>query len=153
MALAAADGDALGHALRRVLRDRAIAFDRLALAAAQQGRDRHTAAEPEDVPAGDVERRLHVGMALQMLVHDAVDDAELPWILAQQMRRQLSQPGARAVGVGRQIGRAERTNFAMADQAGIGVDANDRGVVDGGSTGRPTNCRCPRAEAGRPGGP
>ena len=130
MALGAADGDALDHALGRVLRDRAIAFDRLALAAAQQGRDRHAAAEAKDVPAGDVERRLHVGMALEVLVHDAVDDAELARILAEQMRRQLGQPGAHAVGVGRQIGRAQRTDLAVADQAVIGVDAHDRGVVD-----------------------
>ena len=69
-------------------------------------------------------------MALQALVHDAIDDADLPRIAAEEMRRELGEPGTHAGGVGRQIGGPERADLAVADQTGIGLDAHDRGIVD-----------------------
>ena len=53
----------------------------------------------------------------------AVQLAELARIFAEQMRPEFAQPGAHAVGVGRQIERPERTDLAVADQAGVGLDA------------------------------
>ena len=56
--------------------------------------------------------------------------AELARIVADQVRRQLAQPGADAVGIGGQVERPERADLAVADEAGVGLDADDRAVED-----------------------
>ena len=49
--------------------------------------------------------------------------AELRRVFAEQMRRELAQPGPHAVGVGRQVGRPERADLAVAGEPGVGLDA------------------------------
>ena len=41
------------------------------------------------------------------------------------------KPGAHALGIGRQIERPERADLAVADEPGVGLDADDGAVEDG----------------------
>ena len=82
-----------GHRLGRLLRDRAIEDEVLAVPAAQQGADRQAGGLAEDVPAGDVDARLDVGMPLERGVHPAVQPPELGRVLADQVRAELGDPG------------------------------------------------------------
>ena len=70
-------------------------------------------------------------MALEDRVHAAVQALELARVLAEQMRRELAQPRAHALGVGRQVGRPERADLAVADEARVRLDAHERAVEDG----------------------
>ena len=56
-------------------------------------------------------------MSLERGVHAPVEPLELARILAEQMRPELGEPGAHALGVGRQVERPERTDLAVADEA------------------------------------
>jgi len=47
------------------------------------------------------------------------------------MRSQLAQSGTHALGIGGQVERSERTNLAVADEAGIGLHAHYGAVEDG----------------------
>ena len=47
------------------------------------------------------------------------------------MRPQFLQPRPHAVGISRQIKRPQRTHLAKADNAGVGLDADDGAVEDG----------------------
>jgi hypothetical protein len=78
--------------------------------------------QAEQIPAGHVERRLHVGVALHALVHQPTDDADLARIAADEIRRELGQPCAYARRVSRQVGGPERADLAMPDQTRIGLD-------------------------------
>ena len=92
VALGAIGRDAGGHLFRLILRDRAIQRDCLAEAAAEQGAHRHAGGLAENVPAGDIERRFHVGVALESRIHQRVERTELRRIGAEQMRGELGQP-------------------------------------------------------------
>ena len=69
-------------------------------------------------------------MPLEGGVHAAIELAELQRVLAEQMRPQLGDAGAHAVRVGRQVERPERTDLAVADDAGVGLDLDDGAVED-----------------------
>src|SRR5262249_14553040 len=64
VALLAVAGDLTRHFVRRLLRDGPIQRHALAEAAAQEDTDRQVRGLTEKVPAGDVDARLDVGMAL-----------------------------------------------------------------------------------------
>jgi hypothetical protein len=70
-------------------------------------------------------------MALERGVHRAVQLHELARIFAEQVRPQLAQSGAHPLRIGRQVERPERTNLAVADKAGVGLDADDGAVKHG----------------------
>ena len=123
-------GHLAGHLLRRLLRDRPIELNPLAEPAAEQRADRQARRLAEDVPAGDVDARLHERMALQGRVHALVELGELARIHADQVRAQLAEPGADSVRIGGQVERAERAHLAVTDDAGVGLDADDRAVED-----------------------
>ena len=131
VALRAIPGDACGHLVGTVLRDRAVEVDILAIAPAEKLTHRHPAALAEDVPAGDVDAALHIGMALEGCVHGAVESRELSGVLAEEMRPELTDAGAYALGVGGKVEGAQRTDLTMADQAGVGFDPDDGAVEDG----------------------
>ena len=73
VALGAIAGDLAGHRLGRLLRDGPVEHEVVAVAAAQQHADRQPGDLAEDVPAGDVDARLDVGMPLERGVHAAVE--------------------------------------------------------------------------------
>ena len=130
IALGAVIGDSSGHCVGRILRDRAVKNIIVAVAAAQQHPDRLAGRLSQDVPAGHVERRLHVGMALEGRIHQAVQAAELTRVFAEQMRPELANSRPRALGISRQVKRSEGANLAMARQAIVGLDRHDRAVED-----------------------
>jgi hypothetical protein len=103
-------------------------YDRIAIPAAKQRGHGLSSGLAQQIPAGDVDRRFHIGMALQRSVHQPVERAEFQRIGPDQVRAQLPQPRAHPLCVGRKVGRAERTHLAMANQAFIGFDAYDRTV-------------------------
>ena len=120
-----------GHLLRRFLRDGAIEMHVLAVTPAEQFAHGHSSRLAEDIPARDVEAALHVGMALESGVHRAVELHELARIFTEQVRPEFAQTSAHAFRVGRQIERPERTDLAVADETGVGLDADDGAIEDG----------------------
>ena len=97
--------------------------------------------------------RLDVGMALQRGVHPAVQPAELRRVLAEQVRPEFRDPGAHAVGIGRQVERPERADLAVADDARVGLDRDDRAVEDVDRLAARPLVAALRAGAARPGRP
>src|SRR3954463_5097925 len=85
----------------------------------------------EEVPAGDVDAALDVGVALEGGVHAAVEDGGLARVEADEMRGELAQTSADALGIGGEVEGAERADFTVAGQAGVGLDADDGAVEDG----------------------
>ncbi len=67
-------------------------------------------------------------MPFERCVHGSIQRTQGEGIQADQVRRQLFQPGANAFGVGWQIKRAQRTNLPEAHLAGVGFDLDDRAV-------------------------
>ena len=131
IALFAIARDVLRHLGRRALRDRPVQSEVVPVPATQQMRDRQPGLLAENVPAGEIDGRLHVRMPLQHGVHVAVEREELRRVLAKQRGPQLGEAGSHARGVGRQIHRAERADFAVASEAGVGFHADDRAVENG----------------------
>ena len=75
---------------------------------------------PQDVPAGDIDGGLNVGVSAQHRVHPPVEHVEVARVEADQFRGDLGQSRAHARRIGRQIGRAQRAAFAKTVDAGIG---------------------------------
>src|SRR5262249_13562003 len=69
-------------------------------------------------------------MSLERRVHQAVQLAELARIGAEEVRTELADAGAHAVGVRRKVEGTERTDLAVADEALVRLDAYDRAVED-----------------------
>ena len=84
----------------------------------------------EDVPARDVDARLHVRVALQRRVHPAVQALEISGVLAEQVRPEHREARAHAFGIRRQVGGPERTHLAVAGEPGVGLDPHERAVED-----------------------
>ena len=84
----------------------------------------------QDVPAGDVDARLDVGVAFQRRCHLSIERAQLRRIRAEQMRRQFSDAGADAVGISRQVKGTQRADFAVARNPAVGIDADYRAIED-----------------------
>ena len=70
-------------------------------------------------------------MAFQRGVHRAIQLHELARVFADDVRPQLAQPRAHALGVGGKIERPERTDFAVADDARVRLHADDGAIEDG----------------------
>ena len=120
--------DALGmrrHRIDRAMGDHLVELGRIAVAPAEQGHQRHVGGARGKIPAGHVERRLDVGMALEHGVHQPRDLVQRARILADEMRRDLGDAGARACREGRRIEIAERRHLAPAGQAVVGGDGDD----------------------------
>ena len=98
IALGAVFRDATCHHLGRFLRDRAVEDKVVAIAPAQQHANRLTGCLAEDIPAGHVDGRLDIRVALQGRIHPPVQLGELPRIFAQQVRPELgdARPRRRA---------------------------------------------------------
>ena len=69
-------------------------------------------------------------MPLERGVHPLVQPPELGRILADQVRAELGDPGPDPGRIRGEIERPERTDLAVADDAGVGLDAHDRAVED-----------------------
>jgi hypothetical protein len=67
----------------------------------------------ELIPAGHIERRLHIEMAAQRLVYSPVHHLKLGWVEPQKVRRHFGDPGARSCGIRSLIGRAQRADLAV----------------------------------------
>src|SRR5262249_8636625 len=67
---------------------------------------------------------------LERGIHAAIERSELERIGAEQVRSQLHDASADAVGVGWQVKRTERTDLAAARNARVGIDMNDRAIED-----------------------
>jgi hypothetical protein len=76
-------------------------------------------------------------MAAQGGVHAGVQHAQRGGVEPQEVRRQFGDSGARAFGVGRQVGRSQGTDLAVAGDTGVGMDGDYGGVknFDGVSAG------------------
>ena len=81
-----------------------------------------------------------------MGIHDGVDMVELRWIMADEARRKLGDPGANAVRISRQISRPERAAFADTGYAFIGIDQDDRSVKSRVRLRRPTVAPLPHGK-------
>ena len=121
-------GDLGRHLVRRLLRDGPVEPHRVAVAAAQQHADGQPGRLPEDVPAGDVDAALDVGVPFQGGVHAVVELQQFPRVVPDQVWGEFPQPCPHAVGVGRQVERSERANLAVAHKAGVGFDTDDGAV-------------------------
>jgi hypothetical protein len=102
----------------------------VAIASAEQLAHRQPRDLAEDVPAGDVDAALDVGMPLERGVHASIQLAEFARIGAEQVRRELAQAGAHAVRVCGQVKRSERAHLAVSGQTVVRFDAHDGAVED-----------------------
>ena len=153
VALGAVAGDLLGHHGGVFLADGAVERDVVLLGAAEELVDRQAGDLAEDVPAGDVDRRLDIGVAAQHRVHVAVERPEVGRVEADQLGADLGDAGAHALGIGRQVGRAERAALGIAGDAGVGLDGDDGRVEHLHEVAAATSCSGPRGAAGRPARP
>ena len=70
-------------------------------------------------------------MTFERRVHRAIELQELARVFAEQMRPEFAQTSAHALRIRGQIKRAERAHLAVADQARVGFNADNRAVEDG----------------------
>ena len=117
--------DLVRHRLGRLLRDRAIKRDPFLRRSAKQLVHGKTGCFAENVPARDVDRRLHIGMTAQNQIHVVVEHAEVCRIEADDLRADFLEAGAHPVCVGRKIGRSKRTAFGVTDQASVSLHCDD----------------------------
>ena len=125
VALRAIHADHFRHGFRRILRNRAVQREIVAETAAQKHRDGLAAGFAENVPAGHVDRRFHVGVPAHFLIHDALHDADLGRIEPDQLRRELRDSRARTRRVSGKIRGSERAHLAVSGDAGVGRDGHD----------------------------
>jgi hypothetical protein len=103
------------------------------MAAAQELADRLAGHLPENVPARHIQRRLDVRVAAHRLVHAPVDKAQRRRIETDQGGSQLGDAGARAFGIGRQVGGTQGADLAVAGEPLVGL-RGDHGAVEGADT-------------------
>ena len=96
----------------------------------EEGADRQSGLLSEQVQAGHIDRRFHVGGAFERRVHDSVELIDLQWILADELGSKFCQAGSHPGGIGWEVGRTKRARLTPADQSGIGNDGDDRRVED-----------------------
>jgi 2,4-dienoyl-CoA reductase-like NADH-dependent reductase (Old Yellow Enzyme family) len=101
----------------------------VALAAAEQIAERQAGRLAEDVPAGHVDRHLGIGMALQRTVHRVIDELGAAGIEPDHGGGDQRQRRSHAFAIGGKIAGAEAALLAPADQALIGFDADDGGIL------------------------
>ena len=121
-------GDLAGHGFGGFLRDGAVEQELFAVAAAEQVADRLAGCLAKNIPAGHIESGFNVRMPFERGVHVAVELRQLRGILADQRRGKHLDTGTRALGVGRQVDRAKRADFAVAGDALVGLDPYDGAV-------------------------
>ena len=119
---------ALGHGVRVAARDDFEQAHAVLHPATEKVADRLAGGLAKQIPAGDVERRLDVRVPLERAIHDEIDRTNLARVEADQAVGELHDPGAGALGVGRQIGRPQRADFAVARLSVVGGDFDDRAV-------------------------
>jgi len=124
-------GDFSGHFLRGFLGDGAVEVEVIAVAATEQFAYGEACGFAEDIPTGDVDSTFDVGMALESGVHGAVEASELTWVVADEVGSEFAQAGADPFGVGGEIERAERADFAVADVPRVGLDPYDGAIEHG----------------------
>src|SRR5439155_2647799 len=106
------------HLPRGLLRDGAIEMKIIAVPASKQFTNGQARGLAENVPAGNVDAALDIGMPFEDCVHLVIEPGDLVWVFADQMRCQFAQSSSHALGVGRKIEGTERTDFAVTDRAG-----------------------------------
>ena len=104
----------VGHRFRRRLGDRTIEGIVVDEAAAEQRRDRKPGGLAEDVPAGDVDRRLHIVVAAERPIHDGVDAAKASRILAEERRCEDANAFRNTTWVRLHVAGAKGTDLAEA---------------------------------------
>src|SRR5262249_50760908 len=82
----------------------------------------------EDVPAGDIERRLRVGMADERHVHRIVDSISAPWVESEEAWGNLFDPRSNPARMRGNPGRAEWRALAPSFDAGVGRHTDDRRI-------------------------
>ena len=130
VAFGAVGGDGVCHFGGGALGDGAVEDEVVAVASAEEDADGLSGGLAEDVPAGDVDAGFDVGVALEGAVHLFVEDGQLAGVEADEVGRKLGEAGADTGGVGGQIEGAEGADFAVADEAGVGLDLDDGAVED-----------------------
>ena len=94
-------GHVLSHFGGRPLGNGSVQHEVVAIPSAQQFTNRHSSGVPQDVPTGDVDRRLYVGMPFEHMVHFPVQHEKPPRVIANQSRRQLLESSPHASCIGR----------------------------------------------------
>ena len=94
------------HLVGRLLRDRAIKVEVVAVAAAEQLAHRQSRELPQNVPARDVDAALDVGVSLQRRVHHAIQLGEFAWVGADEVRTQFAKSRSYAIGIRGQVKRS-----------------------------------------------
>ncbi len=103
----------------------------VSVTAAEEFAHGQTGRQAEDVPAGGINAALHARMPLERGVHLAIQPGELARVFTEQVRPEFAETGADAPGKGRQIKRTQRTHFAVTDESGVRLDADNRAVKNG----------------------
>ena len=125
IALGAIAGDLFGHDSGIFLADRPVERDLFLFGAAEQLMDRQPGDLPQDVPAGDVDRRLHIGVTAQHRVHVMVERPQVRRIMPDQLGADLRDAGPDPLGIGRQVRRAERAALGITGNARVGLDRHN----------------------------
>ena len=112
------------------LGDRAIEADIFAVATSHEDADGEASGLPEDIPAGDIDARFDVRVALEGGIHEVIEFGEFEGIFSDEMRSEFPKTRADALGVSWEVKWSEGADFAVADDAGVGFDANDGAVED-----------------------
>ena len=131
--LTEAGGERLGAALAGLVerRDPDARVERQLLLpdAAEQVADTPSGLLAEEIPAGDVERRLRVGGAADRRLHARIHGLDLAGVGAEDRPGERLEDGARARPEAREKARREDALLAPADAAAVGLDPHDRRVL------------------------
>ena len=69
-------------------------------------------------------------MPLKRGVHTVIENAQLSRVISDQVRSKFPDAGTDAFGIGWEIERAKRTDFAISDQSFIGFNSDNCAVED-----------------------
>src|SRR5215207_4704287 len=102
----------------------------IAVSAAEELAHRQSRDLSEDIPACDVDTTFHIRMPFERGVHRTVELRELARILADEVRSELAQAGAHALGVRGKVERTKGADFSVTGTPVVGFDADDRAIED-----------------------
>ena len=130
VAFLAVSGDLGSHLVGGLLRDGTVEHEVVPIPSTEQGTHGLSTDLAKDVPAGDIDGRLGIGVPLERRIHPAIELVQMGRILTQQVRRELGDTRPGPGRVGRQIERPERADLTVTRDPGVGFDPNDGAVED-----------------------
>ena len=128
IAVSSVAGDFARHDFGSFLRDRSVQAEIVAVATAEQHAHRLPRHFAENVPAGHVDGRLHIRMPLQRGIHATIEFAQLRRVFTEEMRANFHDARPCSRRIRRQIERTKRTDLAVAGDADVSLDRDNRAV-------------------------